>query len=336
MPRSTSATRIVEAASDGARIARRLFAAVVFALVVGASVPGSGAAAPGSEAPELTQSLCWSDRVLRLSDPPPEGHDVWELQARLAELGYYDGPVDSRFSPLLEEALRSFQRERGLPADGVAGPQTWEALAGEADIHYWPVAAMPPPPGEVRIVVDSEKLTLTVYSDDVPYKTYPVAVGRPSFYTLTPVGQWKVVHKSLNWGGGFGTRWIGLNVPWGIYGIHGTNKPYSIGRRASAGCIRMFNRDVEELYTWVKIGTPVEIVGVKPQLTIRGPLTPGTSGREIVELQLRLADFGFSTGGADGRYGPMTEEAVRRLQRLFGLPETGRAELDVLFLLGML
>ena len=48
----------------------------------------------------------------------------------------------------------------------------------------------------------------------------------------------------MNWGGGFGTRWLGLNVPWGIYGIHGTNQPWSIGTQASAGCIRMFNRHV--------------------------------------------------------------------------------------------
>src|SRR5690606_19697158 len=76
----------------------------------------------------LEQSACWSDRVLRLADPPPEGHDVWELQARLAELGYYDGPVDSRFSAQLEEAVRRFQGDRQLPADGVVGPRTWEAL----------------------------------------------------------------------------------------------------------------------------------------------------------------------------------------------------------------
>lgn len=299
-----------------------------------------GAVAQGGEAVAevaLEQSACWSDRVLRLADPPPEGHDVWELQARLAELGYYDGPIDSRFSTQVEEAVRRFQGDRQLPADGVVGPRTWEALAVDEEGEGYVVAApTPPPPGEVRIVIDTEKFTLTVYSDGEPYKTYPVAVGRPSFHTLTPVGQWVVVHKGLNWGGGFGTRWIGLNVPWGIYGIHGTNKPYSIGTRASAGCIRMFNRDVEELYRWVKIGTPVEIVGEKPAVRITRPLGRGASGREVVEFQLRLQERGFDPGRADGRYGPATEGAVRAFQQAYGLPVTGRAELDVLFLLGLL
>jgi len=306
---------------------------LVVLMAHGAAAQGEG----GASGVALQQSVCWSDRVLRMADPPPEGHDVWELQARLAELGYYDGPIDSRFSAQLEEAVRRFQGDRQLPADGVVGPRTWEAPAVDEQGDPRPAAApTPPPPGEVSIVIDTEKFTLTVSSDGQPYKTYPVAVGRPSFYALTPVGQWVVIHKGLNWGGGFGTRWIGLNVPWGIYGIHGTNKPYSIGTRASAGCIRMFNRDVEELYRWVKIGTPVEIIGEKPTVRITRPLSRGASGREVVEFQLRLQELGFDPGRADGRYGPATERAVQAFQRAYGLPVTGRAELDVLFLLGLL
>jgi len=64
---------------------------------------------------------------------------------------------------------------------------------------------------------------LEVYNDGQLYKKYRVAVGKSE--TPTPVGEWKVVWKDYNWGSGFGTRWMGLNVPWGIYGIHGTNNP---------------------------------------------------------------------------------------------------------------
>ena len=279
-------------------------------------------------------SHCGEEPVLRLTTPPMEGHGVWELQERLAELGYYRGPIDSRFTAEVEEAVRHFQADRHLAPDGVVGTRTWQALAVAEGEDYRVAAAMLPPPGEVSIVVDTERLTLTVYSDGKPYKTYPVAVGRPKETTLTPVGEWRIVHKALNWGGGFGTRWLGLNVPWGIYGIHGTNKPYSIGRRASAGCIRMFNRDVEELYEWVRIGTPVRIVGVEPRISLHSPVGLGRSGREVVELQLRLREMGFDPGDADGRFGPATEAAVRALQRTYGLPVTGRAELDVLAVLG--
>jgi lipoprotein-anchoring transpeptidase ErfK/SrfK len=41
------------------------------------------------------------------------------------------------------------------------------------------------------------------------------------------------------------------------YAIHGTNKPESVGRFVSYGCIRMYNQDVEELFNYVRVGTPV-------------------------------------------------------------------------------
>ena len=44
------------------------------------------------------------------------------------------------------------------------------------------------------------------------------------------------------------------------YGIHGTNDDSSIGRQATAGCVRMHNSDVIELYDMVTKGTAVEIV----------------------------------------------------------------------------
>jgi lipoprotein-anchoring transpeptidase ErfK/SrfK len=54
-----------------------------------------------------------------------------------------------------------------------------------------------------------------------------------------------------------GTRWIGLSIKG--YGIHGTNVPSSIGKNVSHGCIRMRNRDVEELFTMVALGDQVEL-----------------------------------------------------------------------------
>ena len=55
-----------------------------------------------------------------------------------------------------------------------------------------------------------------------------------------------------------GTRWLGLSVKG--YGIHGTNNPSSIGHSASHGCIRLRNRDVEELFIMVSVGDDVELV----------------------------------------------------------------------------
>ena len=85
--------------------------------------------------------------------------------------------------------------------------------------------------------VDVEQKRLTLFEDDRIVKTYTVATG--AWDTPTPVGVFTITHRFSGEMGGFGTCFLGLNVPWGNYGIHGTNKPESIGYSASHGCIRM-------------------------------------------------------------------------------------------------
>jgi lipoprotein-anchoring transpeptidase ErfK/SrfK len=46
----------------------------------------------------------------------------------------------------------------------------------------------------------------------------------------------------------------------GNYGIHGTNNPGSVGRFVSHGCIRMYNRDILDLYRRVPVGTEVIVL----------------------------------------------------------------------------
>ena len=46
-----------------------------------------------------------------------------------------------------------------------------------------------------------------------------------------------------------------------IYRVHGTNQPSTIGQFVSSGCIRMLNDDVMDLYTRVKVGTKVVVLG---------------------------------------------------------------------------
>ncbi|RCX12691.1 N-acetylmuramoyl-L-alanine amidase [Fontibacillus phaseoli] len=52
------------------------------------------------------------------------GKDVYELQGRLAFLGFYHGKLDSNFGPKTKESLKWFQSEFGMKVDGLAGPKT--------------------------------------------------------------------------------------------------------------------------------------------------------------------------------------------------------------------
>lgn len=283
--------------------------------------------------PSLDNATCETDRELMLTDPPMRGEDVWELKIRLVQLGFFEGPTDNVYDLATERAVREFQKAEGLTPDGVVTQAVWEALGRGVETEAEPADRTKRPTGELFIVIDLDRRTLTLYSDGKPYKTYPVAVGK--WETPSPVGEWRVVHKATNWGGGFGPRWLGLDVPWGIYGIHGTNKPWSIGQAASGGCLRMPNEYVIELWDWVPEDTRVFIVGEVPRPEFILPQRFGSIGQDVVYTQLALRERGFDPGPADGRFGPQTERAVKDLQVFYGLPDTGVVTQDIYYLLGL-
>lgn len=108
-------------------------------------------------------------------------------------------------------------------------------------------------PFTIDISLNARRLILL--KDGVQQKQYPIAVGRMLHHT--PIGNYIVINKAPNPGGPFGTMWMSLSKE--HYGIHGTNDPSSIGKAVSLGCIRMQNKDVEELASIIPVGTPVLI-----------------------------------------------------------------------------
>lgn len=163
------------------------------------------------------------------------------------------------------------------------------------------------------------RLFLINSSNNKILKTYTIAGG--TYFTPSPVGTWKIVSKDT-WDEGFGTRWMGINVPWGKYGIHGTNKPESIGGLTSHGCIRMYNKDVEELYSRVPCGTIVIIYGGPYDMLSNNfrTLIPGNRGSDVYEVQRRLRDIGYYSGNIDGIYGEVMKGDILRLRKDNRLP----------------
>lgn len=109
--------------------------------------------------------------------------------------------------------------------------------------------------------------------------TYPISIGREGL--LTPLGKTSIVRKKE------GPTWrptarmrkedpeLPAVVPpgpenplgthamyfgWPTYAMHGTNKPYGIGRRVSSGCIRMYPEHIKKLFPMVPVGTSVMVV----------------------------------------------------------------------------
>lgn len=260
------------------------------------------------------------DRTLIPANPPVQGEDVKNLQEELRALHYYDGSISGFYGPLTQKAVRQFQRDHDLKDDAVVNWETWHALALSIEKPVAKTEKIPPPSGEIAIIVDTTKRKLTVMANGKPYKQFNIACGKPS--TPSPVGTWQVVHKATNWGTGFGTRWLGLNVPWGKYGIHGTNKPFSIGSYASHGCIRMHNSSVEQLYPWIPGGTPVYVIGSPFGVPGQGhkKLVRGNRGSDVFEVQRTLKRQGYYEGKVDGIFGYGLEAAIKKFRKANGLP----------------
>lgn len=187
---------------------------------------------------------------------------------------------------------------------------------------------------EIRIDLWKRKLFL-YENGEVVYK-FNIAPGKEE--SPTPVGHFNVISKRKNWGSGFGTRWLGLDVPWGTYGIHGTNKPWLIGQNVSGGCIRMRNQDVEKLFNKVKVGTKVIIDGPimgAAHLTYR-VLVNGSTGPLVQLVQNRLRAAGFYKGVCHGKFDRYTEISVLAFQKKYGLTLTGQIGYDELVLLGII
>jgi len=187
-----------------------------------------------------------------------------------------------------------------------------------------------------RIDIDLFEKKLMLFTDNKLIKEYPIAIG--SDLSPTPVGTYKITEKEQAWGGGFGSRWLGLDVPWGVYGIHGTNKPYLIGENISSGCIRMQNKDVEELFELVSVGTIVQIEGPITG-TAEGEyqnLVVGSKGNLVQLVQSRLKAMEIYDGDLNGIYGIKTEDAVKTFQKMNELSVNGVVSFREYLLLGLL
>ena len=189
---------------------------------------------------------------------------------------------------------------------------------------------------EKWILIELHRKRLTLYQGTQALHSYPIASG--AWDTPSPIGVFRITHRFTTELSGFGTRYLGLNVPWGQFGIHGTNAPSSIGLNASHGCIRMRVRDAEALYRAVPNGTVVVIEGGAYGALDNGlrTLRPGDRSAQVREVQKRLRLFGYMTSTADGVYGAQTSAAVLKARKSLNLPAVDRVDAALYNALGIL
>lgn len=157
------------------------------------------------------------------------------------------------------------------------GVDPW--LPGDGTQVVLPKLHLPPDSPHQGLIINLPEQRLYYYQGGKLVNSYPIGIGRDGH--ATPVGTTTVARKTVNpvWRPTPSARADDPELPaevpagpdnplgsrafylgWSSYLIHGTNKEYSIGRRGSRGCIRMYEDDVRTLYDRVPVGTPVTAV----------------------------------------------------------------------------
>ncbi|WP_226657077.1 L,D-transpeptidase [Pseudalkalibacillus hwajinpoensis] len=129
-----------------------------------------------------------------------------------------------------------------------------------------------PNPGDPFLIVNKKTNELAFVDENEVQRVLPVATGKS--VDQTPEGLFTIIvkaenpyYRKKNIKGGvkenpLGTRWIGFDAKGTngrIYGVHGTNRPDSIGKYTTAGCIRLLNEEVELLFNEIPVGTKILI-----------------------------------------------------------------------------
>jgi LysM repeat protein len=179
-----------------------------------------------------------------------------------------EDPYSKSYTIVSGDSLAALSKKFLVPAEllmRVNGFSTSSIKAGQA---------MKVLQGPIHLEISKSRFELTVWIDKVCVRVYPVGIGAAN---KTPEGAFVVQNKVKNPkyepqhkpvsafkesgapDNPLGTRWIDIG---NHYGVHGTIDPTSIGRDASEGCIRMNNKDVEEVYDMVILGATK--VTIKP------------------------------------------------------------------------
>lgn len=173
------------------------------------------------------------------------------------------------------------------------------------------------PPIQQGLVLNLSELRLFYFTEDAVI-TFPIGIGRNGWQT--PLGETTIVKKREN------PSWIppasirqenpdlpdivppgpdnplgafALNLGWAGYAIHGTNRPYGVGKRSSHGCIRLYPEDIKALFNEVSVGETVTVIDTSYKLgwnngTLFLEVTPTQEQADTIAQYKRPSALGMS------------------------------------------
>ncbi len=216
------------------------------------------------------------------------------ISAQAAYKKAYMGEMET-YKASQEDTLVHIARkhELGFVELRAANPHIDPWLPGRGTKITLPTRHILPDATHKGVVINIAEMRLYAFvnGDEAP-DTFPIAIGREGLET--PTGTTTIIRKKD------GPTWrptarmreadptLPASVPagpenplgthavylgWPTYAIHGTNKPFGIGRRVSSGCIRMYPENILEFFKLAKVGMPVRVVNQPIKLAwIKGEL----------------------------------------------------------------
>ena len=206
---------------------------------------------------------------------------VKQLQTRMTELGYYDGPISGNFAKKTLRAVKTIQTQNGLKATGQVDESTWNVIFNEAGIVMPDATPKPTPeptPVPYAITVDVTNQVTSVYGLDengaytIPVRQMLCSTGTKA--NPSDVGDWVLNGRHAKWcefpkwGNSYARYWTRINSNIAFHSpiytavsldAMKTSSYKMLGNRASHGCIRLTVEDAKWIYENIGAGTVVSI-----------------------------------------------------------------------------
>ncbi|UTR16221.1 peptidoglycan-binding protein [Salipaludibacillus sp. LMS25] len=250
-----------------------------------------------------TSSTNLSGIVLRQGS---RGAAVRELQSQLKDHGYFTSNVDGVYGPLTAGAVRRFQQDKNISADGIFGPQTYSKLSGSSSSTNNSTQATSSSASSSSL----SGVVLRQGSSGSQVRELQTRLKNLGYYTSSVDGAYGPLTAEA-------VRKLQRQTNIAADGVFGPQTLTQLNRNISAN----------------QSGTSSNNSSSSSNNSSATVLKQGSSGAAVRELQNMLRATGHHTSGVDGQFGPLTKSSVQKFQREWGLIADGiatKATLDKL------
>ena len=223
-----------------------------------------------------------------------KGADAKNVQTRLKDLGYYRGSLDGNFGRASVNALKSFQTNNGLKADGKAGKDTYKKLYSAEAVPF----SVPETPTPTPALTEAPQQSSSFWST--------LRAGM----TGSDVKQLQENLIQLKYLTGKADGKYGVKTVAAVRAFQKANGLTQDGIAGEKTLMAVYSgsaKEAETVFTAADAGTV--------QTSASSSLKQGSKGTEVKNLQSQLISLGYLTGKADGVYGRLTTAAIKAFQK---------------------